>query len=180
MNDSNHAGYLTPTSTPPDYDEKLERELSRWIRGVSGLPDGMARPRWTAIQPTIPTAGSSWCDFGITKVLQDVHPAEVTVDDETDARWQQESFDVICCFYGPAGMGFATVFRDGIYVSQNNEELNRVGLSLGSCSDITPAPELINNQWQRRYDVTVRLRRKTIREYAIKSLLSAPVQFFGE
>lgn len=45
---------------------------------------------------------------------------------------------------------------------------------------IIPAPELINNQWVRRYDVTVDLHRKTVREYGIKSLLSAPVQFFGE
>lgn len=180
MNDSAHAGYLTPTSPQPDYDEGLERELSRWIRGVSGLPAKMVRPRWTAIQPAIPVAGSTWCDFGILKIRQNVQPAEVTVNDDTDARWQQEAFDVICCFYGPSGLGVATLFRDGLYLSQNNEELNRVGMSLGSCSDIIPAPEFINNQWQRRFDVTVTLRRKTVREYGIKSILSAPVQFFGD
>jgi len=77
-------------------------------------------------------------------------------------------------------MAYATFFRDGLFLEQNNAELNRAGLSLRDCSDIIPAPELINNQWQRRYDVTVILRRKTVREYGIKSLVEAPVQFFGE
>lgn len=180
MNDSTQHGYLTPTSPQPDYDEQLERELSRWIRGVSGLPDGMALPRWTSTQPVIPVAGSTWCEFGVMKVRHDVQPAEVAVDDSTNARWQQESLDVICCFYGPGGLGVATLFRDGLFLSQNNEELNRVGMSLGGCSDIIPAPEFINKQWQRRYDVTVQLRRKTVREYSIKSLLSTPVTFFGD
>jgi hypothetical protein len=180
LNDSTQRGYLTPTSPQPDYDEQLERELSRWIRGVSGLPDKTVRPRWTSKQPAIPVAESTWCEFGLLKVRQDVQPAEVAVDDDTDARWQQESLDVICCFYGPLGLGVATLFRDGLFISQNNEELNRVGMSLGGCSDIITAPELVNNQWQRRYDVTVQLRRKTIREYGIKSLLSAPVKFFGD
>jgi len=180
LNDSTQAGYLTPTSLPPDYDEQLEREISRWIRGISGLPDGMVLPRWTAVQPSIPVAGSDWCGFGITRMRLDVYPAEVTVDDDSNARWQQESFDIICCFYGPSGMAYATFFRDGLFLEQNNAELNRAGLSLRDCSDIIPAPELINNQWQRRYDVTVILRRKTVREYGIKSLVEAPVQFFGE
>jgi hypothetical protein len=41
-------------------------------------------------------------------------------------------------------------------------------------------PELINNQWVRRYDLHITLRRKIIRSYGINSLLSAPVTFFGE
>jgi hypothetical protein len=180
LNDSTQAGYLSPVSPPPDYDEQLEREISRWIRGVSGLPEGMVRPRWTPVQSSIPVEGSDWCAFGITRLLMDMYPAEVAVDDDKSAHWQQESLYVICCFYGPSGSGYATVFRDGIFLPQNNAELNRTGLSLASSADIIPAPELINNQWQRRYDVTVRLRRKTVREYGIKSLLSAPVQFFGD
>ena len=39
-------------------------------------------------------------------------------------------------------------------------------------------PELINNQWVRRYDISVDLRRKIIRQYGIQSLVDAPVQFW--
>ncbi len=87
--------------------------------------------------------------------------------------------------YGPAGQQYATRFRDGIAVSQNNAELNTQGLSLAGYSHIIPFPELINNQWVRRYDFTVRLRRKVVREYNVKSLVAEsptdiPVTFSGE
>ncbi|EPH7603555.1 phage neck terminator protein, partial [Escherichia coli] len=55
-----------------------------------------------------------------------------------------------------------------------------LGLSLGDYTGLTPFPELINQQWVRRYDMTVRLRRKVVREYGIKSLVEAPVIFFGD
>jgi hypothetical protein len=32
-------------------------------------------------------------------------------------------------------------------------------------------PELINNQWVRRYDLSVQLRRKVIRTYDIKTVI---------
>ena len=83
-------------------------------------------------------------------------------------------------FYGPSGMSYASRFRDGISVPQNNAERNALGLSLGDSTGLTPFPELINQQWVRRYDMTVRLRRKVVREYGIKSLVEAPVTFFGE
>ena len=66
MNNTTQPGYLTPTSPVPQYDQELERELSRWIRGVSGLPDGMSRPRFTDPQPTIPELGTNWCGFNIS------------------------------------------------------------------------------------------------------------------
>lgn len=180
MNDTTQPGYLTPTSPAPQYDQALERELSRWIRGVSGLPDGMAMPRFTDPQPAIPALGTNWCGFGITDFQDAGNPSEVTKDDDTDYQWQFESLVVLCCFYGPAGQTYAKTFRSGLFVSQNNAELNRVGLTLGEVGRIIPAPELINNQWQRRYDLSVTLRRKAVREYDIKSFLSAPVKFFGD
>jgi len=65
-------------------------------------------------------------------------------------------------------------------VSQNNAQLNEIGLSLGTYTKLTPAPELINNQWVRRYDISIYLRRKLIRTYGIKSILDASVSFFGD
>lgn len=180
MNDTTHPGYLTPLSASPQYDQMLERELSRWIRGVSGLPDGMAIPRFTDPQPSIPPKGSNWCGFGITDFQDGANPAYVSLDNDKDYQWQFESITVLCCFYGPQGQRIAKQFASGLMVSQNNAELNRVGLTLGSYGTLRAAPELINNQWQRRYDLSVTLHRKAVREYGIKSILSAPVQFFGD
>ncbi|MCP9270232.1 hypothetical protein M5U04_19665 [Xenorhabdus sp. XENO-1] len=180
MNDSTTPGYLAPISTSPDYDEALERKLSRWIRALSGLPAKTVFTRWADPQPQIPPAGSSWCAFGITDIREDDNPAAIQVNDNHNAQWSHETLSILCCFYGPSGQRTATQFRDGLFITQNNDELSRTGLTFQQCSRIIPAPELINNQWQRRYDVTVTLRRKIVREYGIKSLVEAPVKFFGD
>lgn len=179
-NSSTSPGYLTPGSLPQAYDETLERELSQWVRILSGLPAGMVRPRWTPIQAPLPAADVNWCGFGITGISTDDTPAFVRQTDDSNQMWRHEVIETIASFYGPASQSAATLFRDGLMVEQNNATLNDNGLSLANYSELIAFPELINNQWVRRYDITIRLRRKVIREYGIKSILSAPVQFFGD
>nr|WP_261279343.1 hypothetical protein [Serratia liquefaciens] len=146
---------------------------------MTGLDKNVVYPRWTDPQIQIPKNGTTWCAFGITGVQEDANPAYIQ-GDESSEQWSHETVDILCCFYGPRGMSVVTQFRDGLFVSQNNDELKAIGLTLLDCGRIFNLPELINNQWVRRYDIAVRLRRKVIREYGIKSLVEAPVQFFGE
>lgn len=174
-NDSTARGYLTPVGDSPEYDEELEREISRWIRGVSGLTVKHVLPRWTDPQQQIPKNGTTWCAFGITTVPLPGMPANVQVDENTSDQWAWESVTVILCFYGPQGASTATTFRAGLFVEQNNTELNRVGLSFSDAGTIYNLPELINKQWVRRYDLTVTLTRKTIRTYNIKSIVEPNV-----
>lgn len=179
-NDSTARGYLTPVGDLPQYDEALEREISRWIRGVSGLPAALVFPRWTDPQPQIPNNGVTWCAFGITTVPQPLSQSDVQVSEEQSEQWTWEQVTVICCFYGPLGANTASTFRAGIFVEQNNAELNRSGLSLVEAGTIYNLPELINNQWVRRYDLTITLSRKNIRTYNVGTLQDAPVSFFGD
>ncbi|ATM96192.1 hypothetical protein CRN75_12980 [Yersinia frederiksenii] len=179
-NSSNEAGWLTPIVEGPSYDEALERQLSQWLRGVSGLPDGYVRPRWTAVQPPIMEANVNWCGFGIIDIPDDSGPAFENQTENSTELWRHEEIECMASFYGPSGQRYAAQFRDGLTITQNNDELVTMGLSLARCSHITPFPELINNKWVRRFDITIKLRRKVIREYGIKSLTSAPVKFFGE
>lgn len=178
-NDSTAPGYLTPAGAGPAYDEGLEREISRWIRGLTGLPAKLVYPRWTDPQQAIPKNGTTWCAFGVTGIQEDFNPAYMQ-GAESAEQWSHETVSVIVCFYGPAGLTAATQFRDGMLLAQNNDELNRAGLTFMQQGRILNLPELINNQWVRRYDLSVDLRRKIIREYGIKTLASAPVTFFGE
>lgn len=179
-NDSTAPGYLTPVSATQAYDETLERELSQWARALSGLPSGMVRPRWTATQAALPAADVNWCGFGIIGFTADNAPAFVRQTDDDSQLWRHEVIETLASFYGPQSQSIATMFRDGLTVEQNNETLKTNELSLADYSELTAFPELINNQWVRRYDITVRLRRKVIRDYGIKSLVSAPVSFFGD
>lgn len=173
-NDTTQPGYLTPTSTPQAYDEDLDRELSRWVKALSGLPDGMVRPRWTPVQAAMPAQNVNWCGFGVIGFTPDDTPAFIQAE-ENAQMWRHEVVECLASFYGPASQQIATLFRDGMQIPQNNDELNRVGLSFFDVSPITPFPELINNQWVRRNDVTVRLRRKVIRDYGIKSTVDGDV-----
>lgn len=180
-NASTTRGWLTPAGNPPAYGEALERLLSRWIRGVSGLPEAMVRPRWQPEQPALPPPDTNWCAMGVVDIQSDDSPAWVSDGDARPALWRHEMLACLLSFYGPQGQTLTTVFRDGLCVGQNNDELGTAGLALAHYSAITPFPELINNQWLRRYDMTVHLRRKIVRHYAIRSLLAADdIHFPGE
>lgn len=179
MNTSEQAGWLTP-DIEPVYDAELDRRLSQWLRGVSGLPAGMVRPRWTPVPVAQPPANTDWCGFGVVELPADDNPAYTNQIDGHGELWRHEEFECSASFYGPRSQWYASRFRDGITLSQNNAELNNLGLSVVKHSRITSFPELINNQWVRRYDITVTLRRKSVRRYGVKSLLDVPTIFFGD
>lgn len=131
-NSSTEPGWLTPVSGDPDYDEALDRLLSQWVRNVSGLPTGMVRPRWQKDQPPLLPVETNWCAFGVTGLPIDNSPAFTNQTEEGAQLWRHETFECMASFYGPAGMTFASRFRDGISVAQNNAELNSLGLSMGT------------------------------------------------
>lgn len=173
MNDSTAPGYLTPVGAGPDYDKALEIKISEWICGVTGIDVKYVYPRWTNPQRKIQPADTTWCAFGITSQPQALNPADVQISDDRSEQWTWEKVTVICCFYGPEGAALAGRFRAGILIEQNNAELNRrAGLTLNDAGTLYDLPEIINNQWVRRYDLTVTLSRKNVREYNIKSLIA--------
>lgn len=180
MNDTTRPGYLTAVGVTPIYDDALEQALRQWIEGISGLPEDRVIIDYTNPQPTPPPVDVNGCGFSITDFLDDASPAGIVNDADSDYQWQFESLVIDIRFYGPASQHYANGFRSGLFISQNNAELSRSGFSLGDVGNITSAPELINNQWQRRYDLSVTLRRKAVREYGIKSFLSTQVQISGE
>lgn len=179
MNDSTLSGYLTPLGTAPHYDEALDSDLAAWIVGVSGLPPEMVMAKWSDPPPATPEAGITWCDFFTTVKLADA-PGFQTHDEQQDVLRQTESVDVTCGFYGPGAQAVAALFRDGLCVAQNNAELNLLHLTFCHCGELTPDPEFINNQWLRRYTLTVALKRDIARRYGIRSLLSSTVNIIGE
>ncbi|AKH65901.1 bacteriophage protein [Photorhabdus thracensis] len=179
-NGSDKAGWLTSVTPGPEYDEELEHTLSCWVSGVSGLPDDKVRSRWTSVEsPPLPVDDDG-CDFGIMAFISDVTPAFENQTEESTELWRHEEIECLVSFYGPNCQRYGTCFRDGLAVSQNNDELGRFGLSVDKSSQLTALPELINNQWVRCYDMTITLRRKVVREYGVKSLVEAPVKFFGD
>ena len=179
-NNTGQAGWLTPQQAATEYDTPLDVHLSQWIRNVSGLDAGRVIARWQPDQPAMPPADVNWCAFGVTGIAADDGPAFVNQTDATAEQWRHELIECLASFYGPAGQLVAARFRDGLAVNQNNDTLNQWGLTLADCDSIRPAPELLNNQWVRRYDVMVRLRRKVVSTWGIQSLTDAPFRISGD
>ncbi|MFC0228678.1 phage neck terminator protein [Serratia aquatilis] len=180
MNNSTEPGYLTPRQSLQLDDLALEQLLSRWVCGVSGLPAASVLLRWLPEQPPQPAADVDWCDLGVMTLTTDAAPALVNQSDDSVALWRHDGVEVEISFYGPNGQHFARLFRDGLTLPQNNAELNAAGLSCESYGAVVSAPKLVKDQWVRRYDLKVQLHRKEIREYGVKSLVAAPVKFFGD
>ncbi|OMQ22271.1 phage neck terminator protein [Serratia oryzae] len=172
--------YLRPISSSQQDDIELERILSRWVRGVSGLPPKYVLLEWTAEQPHQPLASEDWCSLGILKFQANDNPAFTHQTDDSVQLWRNELIEIVVSFYGPHGQLLATQFRDGVAIAQNREALNQAGLAFSASGAIVSAHELKNNQWVRRYDQRLTLQRKVVREYAIHSILEAPTHFFGE
>jgi hypothetical protein len=114
-NDSTEPGYLTPVGDAPDYDKELEKQLSRWVRGVTGIAVNLVLPGLPIHNPKYRTVRRG-AGFNFTTLSRPGMPANVQVSEEQSEQWSWESIQVLFCFYGPGGSGMATRFRDGMFV----------------------------------------------------------------
>lgn len=175
MTDSSTGGYLTPAvDTPPDEDDALDDLVHDLVAGVTALAPDLVRPRWQPVVAKQPEPGVNWCAFGIQTQTPDASPAIVHngANEGSDTYIRHQDLDVLCTFYGPAAKGYAQRLADGLALPQNREQLQLLDMAFVSVSEIRAAPDLVNQQWVRRYDITVKLRRKVTRTYAVLNLKS--------
>lgn len=176
MNDSSTGGYLAPTvDAPPDEDNALDDLLHDMIAGVTGLPPSLVRPRWQPTVPKQPAPDENWCAFGVGDQQPDASPVieHDGTDEGNDTYIRHEGVEVACTFYGPLAKGYAQRLADGLAIPQNREALGANDMAFVGVSQIRAAPDFVNQQWVRRYDITVTLRRKITRTYPVLNLLSA-------
>ncbi|KVE41703.1 phage neck terminator protein [Burkholderia sp. BDU5] len=180
MTDSSTGGYLAPAvDAPPAEDDALDDLVHDLIAGVTALPGDLVRPRWQPTVPKQPEPGVDWCAFGVQEQEPDAGPAiqhDGTGDGhDHDTYIRHQDIDVLCTFYGPHAKGYAQRLADGLAIPQNREQLQLQDMAFVGAGSIRAAPDLVNQQWVRRYDMTVTLRRKITRAYAVLNLLSATV-----
>jgi len=180
-NDSTIAGYLQPVGTAPPEDSDLDAIFQQMIVGLTGLPGNVVRPRWQPTVPKQPEPTVNWCAVGVMDIEPDPYVyEEESADGTTTTLIRHEIIPVLCSFYGPNGRAFASQARDGIQLSQNNAMLNLNEMGLVEASRITPVPELVNQQWIRRFDLSMRVRRRIVRTYQILTVLSAQATLEAE
>nr|WP_244140917.1 hypothetical protein [Burkholderia vietnamiensis] len=178
MNDSSTGGYLAPSvDAPPAEDDALDDLVHDLIVGITALSPDLVRPRWQPTVPKQPEPSVDWCAFGVAEQTSDASPAIQHDGARQDMYIRHQDINVLCTFYGPRAKGYAQRLADGLSIPQNREQLQLRDMAFVGVSEIRAAPDLVNQQWVRRYDITVKLRRKITRTYAVLTLLQPDGMF---
>ncbi len=169
-------------ASPPLEDADLDSQFQQAVAGITSLPGNLVRPRWQPNNPKQPEPATNWCAIGVMDVTPDAGPFinHDPIGNGSDYYVRHEQIDLACTFYGPQAQTNATALRDGLAIPQNMETLNTVGIYFIECQPIRPVPELVNQQWIRRYDLMVSFRRQVKRTYAVLSVLSANVDLISD
>ena len=165
----------------PAEDIDLDAIFQALVTGVTGLPGEFVRPRWQPKPPKQPEHTTNWCAIGVTVQKANDGP-QITYDPTIDASryTRHEEIEVLATFYGPNAQSNAAIMRDGIAIGQNTEGLLAYDMRWFTCGEILTVPELTNQLWIRRYDMTLGFRRKITRLYGVLSLLSTSVHLFDD
>lgn len=176
-NSSATGGYLAPAVvSPPLQDLDLDLVFQAYVKGITGLPGALVRPRWQPTVPQTPEVNVDWCAVGVTPRTRSLDYPAIQHGQSGDGRdrlTRHQELEVLATFYGPNAMRYADLLRDGAYIPQNSEQINLQGISFVEAVDAIAAPELVNERWLKRYDLPMRFRRVIRRDYAVLNLLGA-------
>lgn len=182
-NDSSTGGYLLPEDPLlPAEDAPLDAIFQQMVVGLTGIAGSLVRPRWQPNPPKQPAVDVDWCSLGVMAQVADDGPAIMhdTSGEGSDDYVRHEDIDLLLTFYGPNGQRNAAQARDGLYIGQNLEALKTHQIVFVDTGPIRTVPELVNQQWVRRFDLPIRFRRKIARTYPVLNILSADVHLFDD
>lgn len=170
--DSSQAGYLLPTQAPV-YGTSLEDLFQRVVAGITGLPGNLVRPRYQLNPPTLPQADITWASLSVFVEPIRWNPYKTLQDDLHYTVEGQETLRVLVSFIGPEGQEYERRLRDGIHLAQNRDELVAAGIEFTEFAEAVNVPTIVKEQWTKRVDIRGTFQRWCVREYAVRSLLSA-------
>lgn len=184
MNDSSTGGALLPTNSTLTGDAR-DDVLQALIVSITGLDGSLVRPRWQPNPPKQPAPDVDWCAIGITDDEPGASVAIIhdpTADDGqgADIMIRHRNLSVLASFYGPNSAAYAEQAQDGLALPQNIEILQSQLMTYSNTDTIRQVPELINQQWVKRFDVPLHFRQQVRRTYAVRSLVSANVGVIPE
>ncbi|MFI5416188.1 MAG: hypothetical protein ACHQXJ_02420 [Nitrososphaerales archaeon] len=173
-NTSATGGYLLPAaSIPLPQNLSLEDFLQTMIAGISGFPGDLVRPKWQINPPKQPDVTVNWIAFGLQEDDSDTNAFTSANPDGSNIFMRMEALTLQCTFYGPDSLEVGKIVRDGLQIPQNLETLQLAKMSFVSTSKMVRAPDLINERWVDRWEMSINLRREILRTYPILTFLSA-------
>jgi len=173
-NTSATGGYLLPAPPSPfPKHQTLEQFLQQVFVGVSGLPGDLVRPKWQPNPPKQPDIYTNWLAIGLQEEDADTFSYNSIDESGNNVFKRMEALTIQCSFYGPQALGYGRLVRDGLQLGQNREALQSGGMDFVSTSKMTRIPDLVNERWVDRWEMSVFLRAEDMRVYPILYFLSA-------
>lgn len=173
-NTSATGGYLLPAA-PAALPGNLtfQQFLQTIFVGISGLPSDLVRPSWQKYPPKQPNGDTNWLAIAQVRNKPDAN-AFLGVDTQgNNITIRHEELEIKCTFYGPDCDDNASLLRDGFQLSQNRDAMKTVGLNFKETTEAMRVPDLVNEVWIDRYELSVILRRQILRTYPILTFVSA-------
>jgi hypothetical protein len=172
-NTSATGGYLQPSpSTSLPGGLTFEEFLQQVLVGVSSLPGDLVREAWQVNPPKQPDIYTDWLKFALTEDDADTFAYNSLDSNNNNVFMRMEALTVQCTFYGPKALHYAKLVRDGFQIGQNREVLQSAKMDFVSTSKATRAPDLVNERWVSRWEMSISLRREILRVYPILNVLS--------
>jgi hypothetical protein len=171
---SNIAGYLTPTSSQGQPGGlSLEDFIQTIIVGISGYAGTVVRPKFQQNPPKQPSINTDWIAFAIQNVIPDANAYTWLNDQNIDQLTRMEKLEIQIAYYGPNSLENISVLRDGFQIQQNLEAMRAAGMGFNGLTQAIRGPDLLNERWVNRWEMTLTLVRQVLRVYPVLSFASA-------
>lgn len=174
MSTSATGGYAQPSFTQGNPKRlTLTQFIQTVFVGLSNFDGKLVRPNWQPEEPQQPNLGVNWIAFGIASQTPSFNAYIAMNPDDTTQLQRQEQLEVSVSVYGPEALDTVGIIVDGFQIPQNQAALLSANMGLVEVTKALHIPELINERFFNRYQMTVVLNRQVQRLYPILNFLSA-------